>query len=240
LFAGGRPRDPLAMARMMSGAFDGIDKPVAAYIGTANGDNPVSFEATKLTLTQAGADKVVFIRLAKNKVNVPAAKKSLEAADVIFLSGGEVEDGMRWLDKHGISEFLRDLYKAGKRFIGVSAGTIMLGTRWTHWDVEGDDSTASLFDCLGVIPCLFDVHGEDEGWTELVTTLKLLGDGAEGYALPAGCVISADSGGIAANIEKAPIVFRNDNGRVSVYNERYQPPSSGSGSLIGADNREDG
>jgi len=214
LLAGGRPRDPAIMSRIMSAAFSGIDKPVVSYIGTANGDNPSFFEMMASTLRQAGAYKVLFLRLATETVNIKTIKDKLTASDVIFLSGGEVEDGIYWLERHGLVEFLRNLYSGGKRFLGVSAGTIMMGTYWTHWDVLEDDSTASLFECLGIIPRLFDVHGEDEGWTELKTTLRLLGDGATGYALPAGCAITADGSGVLVDIEKKPLVFVNKNGTI--------------------------
>ena len=211
LIAGGRPRDPDAMAKMMSYAFKGIQKPVVAYIGTANGDNPAFFMMMKILLKKAGAEKVIFVHLAKEKPNLEAAKKVLTNADLIFLSGGEVEDGMNWLNKHGLVTFLSDLYNAGKRFMGVSAGVIMMGTHWVRF--PGND-TSELFDCLGIIPLLFDVHGEDEDWVELKAALKLMGDGARGYALPRECMISADSQGTLINLSKEYLVFVNEDNRV--------------------------
>ena len=214
MIAGGRPRDPALMARMVSRVFDGIEKPAAAYIGTANNDNPAFFQMMKSILKSAGADKVVMVHLAKKNPDIDGAKKILEKADLIFLSGGEVEDGMDWLVKHDLAGFLKKLYQDGKRFLGVSAGVIMMGSHWVHWDKEGDDSTARLFDCLGITPVLFDVHGEDEGWAELKTALVLLGDGARGYALPGGSMISADSHGGLVNLEKEYIVFKNQCGKI--------------------------
>ena len=78
-----------------------------------------------------------------------AAKKILEDADVIFISGGEVEDGMAWLNRHGLADYIRALYGSGKLFVGMSAGSIMMGAHWVRWEDEDDDATASLFDCLG-------------------------------------------------------------------------------------------
>lgn len=207
--AGGRPRDLQAMTRMMSQAF-GMEKPKVAYTGTANGDNPVFFHMMKTMLKGAGAAKVDFVKLAVKKPDIEAAKKKFAEADVIFISGGEVEDGMNWLVKCGLTGFLKELYSSGKRFLGVSAGVIMMGSHWVHWDVPESDDTASLIDCLGFTPRLFDVHGEDEDWKELKTALRLLGKGAKGYALPSGCMISADSGGNLVNLEKEYIVYRND------------------------------
>ena len=215
LIAGGSPRDLAAMARMMSHAFSGLEKPVVAYIGTANGDNPAFFQMMKMMLKSAGAGKVVFVRLAKKAPDIDAAKKSIADADVIFLSGGEVEDGMNWLKNHGLISFLKELYGAGKRFLGVSAGVIMMGTHWVHWDIEGDDSTSKLFDCLAFTPFLFDVHGESENWVELKAALKLLGPGSRAYGLPGGCMVSADSSGNLVNLEKEYLVFVNENGRIN-------------------------
>ena len=214
MVAGGKPRNPAIMAEMMSRAFTGLLKPQVAYIGTANGDNLAFYQMMKAILKKAGADKVNFVRLAKKNPNLDAAKAVLKNADLIFLSGGEVEDGINWLNKHGLCGFLKDLYRSGKRFMGVSAGVIMMGTHWVHWDVEGDDGTARLFDCLGFCPRLFDVHGEDEDWIELKTALKLLGNNSRAYGLPGGCMISADSGGALVNLEKEYLVFVNEGGSI--------------------------
>ncbi|MCL2834242.1 MAG: Type 1 glutamine amidotransferase-like domain-containing protein [Treponema sp.] len=215
MIAGGRPRDPAAMARMMSGAFAGLQKPHVAYIGTANGDNPAFFQIMKASLKNAGADKVTLVRIAKKNPNLESIKTVLNNCDAVFISGGEVEDGMEWLKKHNLIDFLRDLYRGGKRFLGVSAGVIMMGSHWVHWDNEDDDSTARLFDCLGFTPLLFDVHGEDEDWKELKTALRLLGDGAKGYALPGGSMVSADSSGTLVNLEKEYLIYKNNNGDIS-------------------------
>ena len=220
LLAGGRPRDPKAMEAMLSFAFRGLEKPQVAYIGTANGDNPVFFRMMKSLLISAGAKKVVFIHLAKDKADLDTARNVLSGSDVVFLSGGEVEDGMRWLTRHGLVNFLKDLYINGKRFAGVSAGVIMMGTHWVHWDVEGDDSTSRLFDCLGIIPLLFDTHGEDENWVELKAALKLLGNNSRGYGLPRECMITADSRGNLVNMNKEYLVFVNEDEKIDLFKKR--------------------
>ena len=219
LLAGGMPGSPAAIVRLMSHAFEGMQKPVAAYIGTASSDNPAFFQMMKLALKKAGAGKVTFVHLAKKNPNLEAAKKTLAGSDVIFLSGGEVEDGMNWLAKHDLAAFLKNLYSTGKRFMGVSAGVIMMGTHWVRWETPGNDDTSRLFDCLGIIPVLFDVHGEDEDWVELKAALKLLGDKERGYGLPGGSMISADSKGTLLNLEKEYLVFINENGRIRMNHE---------------------
>jgi len=215
LYAGGRPRNPAGAAKMFSAAFAGLDKPLVAYVGTANGDSLPFFQMMKSQLVAGGAGKVVRLRLAKDKSDLEKAIDILNQAEMIFFSGGEVEDGMVWLKKHNLIGLLHELYQQGRRFVGVSAGTIMLGSHWVHWDVEGDDDTSSLFDCLGVVPRLFDVHGESENWVELKAALKLLGDGALGYGLCSGCSISADSQGNLLTLEGDLLVFANQAGVIN-------------------------
>ena len=214
LLSGGRPRNEKSMSAMMAAAFGKTPEPRVAYIGTANGDNLAFYTMMKAILHSAGAKKTDFVRLAKEKANIEKAKATLESSDVVFLSGGEVEDGMIWLKKHRLDSFLRELYAQGKQFVGVSAGSIMLGTKWVRWEDENDDSTASLFDCLGVIPAIFDTHAEDEDWKELKTALRLMGEGSQGYGIPSGGMISADSSGNFINIEKELLLFVNNGGIV--------------------------
>jgi peptidase E len=216
LMAGGRPRDPSSMIRALARALgeSGVRKPKVAYIGTASGDNIVFFNAIKAMLKKAGAGDVALVRLAKEAADIDAAKMALEGADVVFISGGEVEDGMAWLVLHGLDGFIKDLYAGGKLFLGMSAGSIMMGTHWTHWDTEDDDGTASLFGCLGLIPAVFDTHAEDEDWKELKTTLKLLGPGARGYGIPRDGVIRADSLGTLVELDRKLLPYINNDGRI--------------------------
>ena len=174
----------------------------------------VFFTMIKSILMKAGAQKVILVKLAKKKVDISDVKNVLTSADIIFLSGGEVEDGMNWLKYHRLTLFFKDLYNEGKRFVGISAGSIMMGTHWVRWEKPEDDATAELFDCLGIIPAVFDTHGEDENWKELKTTLKLLGNDARGYGIPCHGMISADSRGTLVNLEKTLLTYVNDNGQV--------------------------
>jgi peptidase E len=216
LLAGGHPRDAKSMTDCLALALQqcGKPRPRVAYLGVANRDNVVFYTAMKAMIKGAGAKDVVLLRLAQAGADMDAAKKALEAADAIFISGGEVEDGMRWLTQHGLDGFLKELYGRGKLFIGISAGSIMMGAHWVRWENPDDDATAGLFDCLGLVPAVFDTHAEDEDWVELKTALKLMGPGARGYGIPSGGMISADSEGRLANLEKVLLCFVNDNGRV--------------------------
>jgi cyanophycinase len=171
------------------------EKPRVAYIGTASGDNVIFFTMLRSLLKEAGAAQVALVRLAKNKADITAARQALERADAIFISGGEVDDGMRWLNQHGLAGFIKELYDRGKLFFGLSAGSIMMGTHWVRWEDPKDDATAELFDCLGFVPTTFDTHAEDEDWKELKAALRLQGPGAKGFGIPRGGMVVVDSQG---------------------------------------------
>jgi peptidase E len=215
LLAGGRPKSP-GMTSCLSQALSaaGHEKPRVAYVGTASKDNLLFFAAIKALLKEAGSGDVTLVRLSRPKSDVDLAKRTLEAADAIFISGGEVEDGIKGLVQHAMDSFIKELYSKGKVLIGVSAGSIMLGSHWVRWEKEDDDSTASLFECLGLVPTVFDTHAEDEDWKELKLTLKLLGPGARGFGIPRDGMASADVQGNLNNHEKALLPYVNREGQV--------------------------
>ena len=192
----------------------GRPSPSVAYVGTASGDDKGFFGWLRRPIMRAGAGSVTLVPLASEKADAEAAKALLSGADAVFLTGGEVEDGMIWLRRHGLVDFMRELYASGKPFFGISAGCIMMGKNWVRWDVEGDDSTASLFDCLGFVPYTFDAHGEDEDWAELKCALRLMGDGAVGHGLSNGGVYTADENGGFTAFRSAPALFENRGGKI--------------------------
>ena len=91
--------------------------------------------------------------------------------------------------------FLRRLYRSGKLFFGISAGSIMLARKWVRWRDPDDDESAELFSCLGLAPILCDTHGEGDGWEELKALLALSPTGAIGYGIVSGTAIVVEPDG---------------------------------------------
>ena len=212
LLAGGRQTSEAEMARLISLAFGAEKNPRVAYIGAANSDNVLFFGRMKSFLMRAGAKRVDFVRLAKEKIDLGSVKTALSSSDVIFLSGGEVEDGMLWLKRHGLADYLKELYFENRQFVGVSAGTIMMGAHWVRWEDPDRYTGPELFNCLGIIPAIFDTHAEDEDWIELKAALTLCGDGERGYGVAAGGLVCADSRGMPLNVAGSFLTYVNDNG----------------------------
>lgn len=216
LLAGGSSRHPRAIVHSMARALQECvrQKPRVAYLGAASGDSTAFYWSVKSLLHEAGAGEVSPVRLARTTVDLAYAKQALETADAVYLSGGEVDDGMRWLARHGLVGFLTEMRGQGKVFLGMSAGSIMMGTHWVRWEKPDDDATAELFNCLGFAPTTFDTHAEEEDWKELKMALKLQGPGARGYGIPSGGVASVDAGGNIVALEKTLLCYVNVGGRV--------------------------
>ena len=172
--------------------------PHVAYIGTARGDDLGFFEAMGRRLQAGGAGEVELAPLCGVSADPAAAKRVIEAADAVFVSGGDVAEGMDGLRAHrGVLALLRQRFAAGVPFLGLSAGSIMLARAWVRWgEASGEKDT--VIKCLGFAPLFCDVHGEADGWDELKALLRLLPVGAVGYGIRAGGALRISDGVVEA------------------------------------------
>jgi len=191
LLAGGRPRSPQTTDPLIQAVFrkSGKQSPSIAYIGTANGDSVDFFNRMASAFREAGAGRVVHTLISSEGADIKAARSILESADIIFISGGDVDMGIRVLREKSMVEFLNGLYERGKLFFGISAGAIMLAKEWVRWPDPNDSSSAELFPCLGFAPIICDCHDEIGGWEELKAALKLKEDNTKGYGLASGTAL---------------------------------------------------
>jgi cyanophycinase-like exopeptidase len=173
----------------------GIRRPAVAYIGAASGDNAAFRLLITKRMQKAGAGKVSLAPLYGRHGDTEKAKAVLESSDLVFVSGGDVEEGMRVLKEKKIIDTLQRLYRSGKPFFGISAGSIMLALRWVRWTDPDDDSTSELFDCLGFASVVCDTHGESEGWEELQALLALSPTGTIGHGIVSGAAIVVEPDG---------------------------------------------
>lgn len=211
LIAGGRGAervrgpDPLLQA-VVSGA--GLSHPSVAYVGAASGDNRAFFLLVSRLMHAAGAGKVTLAPLCGRKANPAAAREVIEASDIVFISGGDVEEGMRVLEEADLLPFLRRLHGSGKPFFGISAGSIMLARSWVRWKDPKEDTSSEVFPCMGLARVLCDTHGEGDGWTELKALLALCPVGTAGYGIVSGSGLIVDEGGSVAAAGGEVAVFR--------------------------------
>ena len=173
----------------------GKTKPSVAYIGAAHGDSPTFYLFIKHLLVTAGAGKVELVPLVKKKSNMEKAQSIIQSADCIFVSGGDVSEGMRVLNEKSVVSLIKKRYNEGALIIGVSAGSIMLAKQWINWPDENDEASAELFPCMNIAPVLCDTHGEEDKWDELHSLLRLTADDQIGYGIPSGGAMRISSDG---------------------------------------------
>jgi cyanophycinase-like exopeptidase len=203
LFAGGRDSIKRGADPLLVRAFSllGLEKPEVAYVGAASSDNRVFFMWIKGMLKKAGAGNVRLAALASRRADPAKARLLLQKADLVFVSGGDVELGMKVLEQSGTAKLLKELCQAGKPFIGVSAGSIMLARSWVRWPDADNDAAAEVFPCLGMAPLLCDTHAENEDWEELKTLLRLSGQ-ETGYGIPSGAGLRIGADGSLSALGK--------------------------------------
>jgi peptidase E len=195
LLAGGRSSNSETLISLIRTVFEEnrLTSPIVAYVGTANKDNESFLNRIAGNLTVAGASIVNHALISPNQADLEKACKILDSSNIIFISGGDVEEGINMLKEKGMIEFLRRLYKGGKPFFGLSAGSIMLAKSWVRWSNPEDNSTAELFPCLDFASIICDTHGEEDNWEELKTALKLSKDGEKGYGILSGTAIKVNT-----------------------------------------------
>jgi len=173
-------------------AATGKERPLYAYVGAASGDARW-FERVIKTMVFGVRARCAFIRLTDKTLRTSEAKSMLGDADVVFVSGGDVDAGMKVVDERGLAPFFRKLHEGGKIFEGVSAGSIMLGEHWVRF-ADDDDERGERFDCLGIVPGSFDTHDEKDGWGELHALARLLPSekGKAVFGVPSKCAAHWD------------------------------------------------
>ena len=180
--------------------------PNVAYIGTASSDNKEFFLMLRPIIMAAGAGSVRLVPIVR-RFDPDKAKDILLVSDVVFISGGDVDLGMKYLRKRNLVTLFRKIYEQGKLFCGISAGAIMLCRNWMHWRDPDDDGTVELLDCLGFAPLLCDVHAEEDNWVEMKRLLGFFPQGTAGYGIPAEGALRVAPDGKITSIGSVPVQF---------------------------------
>jgi cyanophycinase-like exopeptidase len=166
-------------------AYTGPGAPRAAYLGASNGDEPEFYGIFLAAIEGIGPAECRMIPAAPSDEE----RAFVEAADVILLAGGDVDRGWRAFEASGMRDLVERRYREGAVLVGVSAGSVQLGT--TGWP-EGDPEAA--FGTWGLAPFVVDAHAEDDDWADLRAVVRARGEGARGIGIPrgAGMVYHAD------------------------------------------------
>lgn len=185
LLGGGPGSDAPHLTSLLAEALrqGGVTSPRVAYIGAASGDHPGFFRRMAGLFKAAGAGAFELAPTTEASGGAARASDVLSRADAVFMSGGDVAAGMAVLTAARLVPALAERWASGIPFIGLSAGSILLGRQWIAWSDPDDDATAAPFDCLGFAPLLCDTHAEDDDWEELRALLAFHPPGTRGYGI---------------------------------------------------------
>jgi cyanophycinase-like exopeptidase len=187
---------------LLCAVFDnwGVSSPSIAYVGAASRDDRGFFGWVSGYFMKSGSGQVTLAPTVR-RFERRFFEETCEAADAVFIGGGDVEEGMKVVARRGVAPFLSELHRGGKLLFGLSAGSIMLARTWVRWE-DHDASVGGLFPCLGIADVLCDTHGEDDNWGELKALLQLSPDGGIGHGIRAGSAIRVDPDGTVAPMGK--------------------------------------
>ncbi|MBS2033019.1 MAG: Type 1 glutamine amidotransferase-like domain-containing protein [Deltaproteobacteria bacterium] len=202
LFASGRGAQARATLERLGPVLAQLNKerPTIAYIGVASfRDNWLVYLLVTGLLRMKVRCRITRVVIAPKNADLELAREQCLAADAIFFSGGDVDAGAQILRDKGMDAFFQDLAQTSKLFFGISAGSIILGREWVRWTAPADESSATIFPCLGIAPVICDVHDEEDDWPELRALLRLEREGTVGYGITSGsCLKVSPDGGLSA------------------------------------------
>lgn len=152
-------------------------KPSAAYIGASNGDQP---EFYNLFVAAMESMEISNCRLVPSQ---PSREDILfmENADLIVLSGGDVERGWQVFEQNGLKELLPRKRFDGAVLMGVSAGAVQLGL-----GCLSNAARPKPLDMFRFAPFYIGAHDEGNDWFDLRALVNLSRSDTRAIGLPAG------------------------------------------------------
>jgi hypothetical protein len=152
---------------------------------------------------------------------VADARRIVEAADFVFLGGGDPVAGARIFRESGADAWLRAARVRGTSLGGVSAGAILLGAWWATWPTAETDAPfagGELVPCTQVVSDLvLDCQDEEGEWGELKMVAAMLEDRGETVRLlgiPSGGGVIVLPGGELEIVGEDPVRFGESAGGV--------------------------
>lgn len=144
----------------------GKAKPHVLFIPTASNDSADYVRAVEQGMGRLGA-KVSALRLYSDDADPEWAKQRIEAADVIYVGGGNTKAMLALWRELGIDAVLRDFANSGKPLGGLSAGAIcwfrLANSDWPQYEGIRGVNTAPL-EGLGLVNLAICPHTRDEGF----------------------------------------------------------------------------
>lgn len=151
--------------------------PKAAYIGASNGDQPEFYSLFEAAMESMEISDCRMVPSQPSREDM----LFLENADLIVLSGGDVELGWQVFEQNGLKELLPRKRFDGAILMGVSAGAVQFGL-----GCLSNSSQPKQIDMFRFAPFYIGAHDEGNDWWDLRALVNLSQADARAIGLPAG------------------------------------------------------
>jgi hypothetical protein len=151
--------------------------PKAAYIGASNGDQPEFYSLFQAAMESMGISNCRLVPSQPSREDI----SFLENAELIVLSGGDVERGWQVFEQNGLKELVPRKRFDGAVLMGVSAGAVQLGL-----GCLSNAAQPKSLDMFRFAPFYVGAHDEENDWWDLRALVNLSQVDTRGIGLPAG------------------------------------------------------
>lgn len=189
--------------------------PKAAYIGASNGDQPEFFTLFEAAMESMQISNCRFVPSQPSKEDI----SFLENAELIVLSGGDVERGWQVFKQNGLKELLPRKRFDGAVLLGVSAGAVQLGL-----GCLSNAAQPKPLEMFRFAPFYIGAHDEGNDWFDLRALVNLSQSDARAIGLPAGGGAVYFSDGTLEPLRKPLIEIVKENTTIS---ENLMAPLAG-------------
>jgi len=165
-----------SLAERLRADFD-TSNPKAAYVGASNGDQPEFYSLFQAAMESMG------ISTCRMVPSQPSREDNLfiEDANLILLSGGDVELGWRTFEQNGLKELIPRKRFDSAVLMGLSAGAIQLGL-----GCLSNSAQPKQIEMFRFAPFYVGAHDEENDWWDLRALVNLSQVDTRGIGLPAG------------------------------------------------------
>jgi cyanophycinase len=151
--------------------------PKAAYIGAANGDQPEFYNLFVGAMEGMGIANCRMVPSQTSREDI----LFMEEADLILLSGGDVERGWQVFEQNGLNDLIPRKRYDGAILVGISAGAMQLGLGCLSNAAQPKQISMFRF-----APFYVGAHDEKNDWWDLRALVNLSPSDARGIGLATG------------------------------------------------------
>ena len=191
----------------------------ALFFGTASHDSMPYFNSFRKTYTSVFDIKAEVGLLVYGEMDMRKIKDKIDAADCIYVGGGDTVFMLDlWKDK-GVDDLLIDAYNRGKIICGLSAGAICwFSDMYTDYEImRGQSANYSLKKGLGIIDGLITPHFNER--EKYFTEAFINGGFTQAYAVENDAAIVFKNGKVERALSSGgkAFILKNDGGVIKRY-----------------------